>query len=511
MTRDNTLHTHLPANPCVTQGDTTNSMGAIWSRPAVSAAASSSAALPAKQRRFHVKKVAIIGAGPAGLAAARYLRAQGDVESITVFEQQDEVGGVWHYSRIAPKEVPVPQQDPFWGPEPSIWPKGAPAPVFPSPMYERLHANIPGCLMGFHDRAFPSSAWVFPKREEIQEYLVRYAEDLRHLVKFCYEVTQVNLETRDGRDQWNVEAKSTLDDGGVVRETYDAVVVANGHYSVPYIPSIKNVQEFNKAHPSIISHSKQYRTNEQFKGKKVVVVGNGPSGLDVALQINEVAARTLMSVRHATSPDKISHIGCEEVPEIVEFLPDQRGVLFKDGSVEHDIDYIVFCTGFLFGYPFLPKLNHEIITSGRGLHGLYQHIFLIRHPTLVFPALNMKSVPWPIAESQAAVFAAVWSNNLELPPDDEMERWSKELEESEGETLHLFPALGDDGKYINELYDWAKKATHVGKEPPRWGGELFWQRQISAEAKIKFEEEGCKAKTLADLGFHYEPEKGTSE
>ncbi|KAL7797597.1 hypothetical protein V8C37DRAFT_370041 [Trichoderma ceciliae] len=474
----------------------------------ISAAASRSTALPAKQQRqlFRVNKVAIIGAGPAGLAAARYLRAQGMVDSITIFEQQDEVGGVWYYSGLAPEKVPVPQQDPFWGPEPSIWPEGAPAPVFPSPMYDRLHANIPGCLMGFHDREFPRDAWVFPKREEIQGYLVKYAEDLRHLIKFRHQVVRVDLETRDGRDQWHLELKSTLNDDQVARETYDAVVVANGHYSVPFIPSIKNVQEFNQAHPSIITHSKQYRKNDQFKGKKVVIVGNGPSGLDLALQINEVASRTLMSVRHATPPDKIAHIGCEEVPEIVEFLPDQRGLLLKDGSKEKDVDHVVFCTGFLFGYTFLPDLNHRIITSGRSVHGLYQHLFLIQHPTLVFPALNMKSVPWPLAESQAAVFSAVWSNNLQLPSDDEMKKWSNELEERQGESLHVFPALGDDGKYINEFYDWAMKATHIGKEPPRWDGELFWQREISAEAKIKFEEEGCQAKTLAELGFHYKPD-----
>ncbi|PON30153.1 hypothetical protein TGAM01_v200594 [Trichoderma gamsii] len=378
-------------------------MGGIWSSPAVGTAASSSA-VPAKHQQqqrqpFHVKKVAIIGAGPAGLAAARYLTAQGAVDSITIFEQQDEVGGVWHYSGLAPKEVPVPQQDPFWGPEPSIWPEGAPAPIFPSPMYERLHANIPGSLMQFHDTAFPADEWLFPKREAIQAYLVRYAEDLRHLIKFRHQVTQVNLESQDGRDQWHLEASSTVNDDQVIRETYDAVVVANGHYSVPFIPSIKNLQEFNKAHPSIISHSKQYRKNEHFRGKKVVVVGNGPSGLDLALQINEVADRTLMSVRHPTSPDKISHIGCEEVPEIVEFLPDQRGVLFKDGK------------------------------------------------------------------------------------------------------------LGDDGKHINEFYDWVNKAKHVGKQPPHWEGEQFWQRKLAPQAKTKFEEDGCRAKTLADLGYQYEPGK----
>ena len=121
----------------------------------------------------------------------------------------------------------------------------------------------------------------------------------------------------------------------------------------------------------------------------------------------------------------------------------------------------------------------------------------------------MKSVPWPLAESQAALFSAVWANDLELPSDDEMWRWSRELEKRQGEALHVYPAVGDDGKHINELYDWVKTAKRVGKEPPRWDGELFWERSICFEAKIKFEDDGCRAKTLDELGFHYEPDKET--
>jgi hypothetical protein len=121
--------------------------------------------------------------------------------------------------------------------------------------------------------------------------------------------------------------------------------------------------------------------------------------------------------------------------------------------------------------------------------------------------LNMKSVPWPLAESQAAAFSAVWSNDLPLPSDDEMNKWSKELEETQGEALHIYLELGDDGKHINEYYDWVNKATHVGKQPPHWGGELFWQRKLAPQAKTKFEEDGCRAKTLADLGYNYDPDK----
>lgn len=455
---------------------------------------------------FQVRRVAVIGAGPCGLAAAKYLTAQGTFDSVVVFEQQDEVGGIWNYSRVAPGHYPVPQKDPFYPPDPPVRAPPHEAPIFPSPMYDKLHSNIPGSLMQFHDQSFRKDSWVFPSREDIQEYLVKYAEDVRHLIKFCFQVKTISLEPEDGRDKWRLEARSTLDNQAI-DETFDAVVVANGHYSVPFIPDVKNITPFDEAHPSIITHSKHYRTADAFQDKKTIIVGNGPSGADIALQINKVSkGKALLSVRSPTPPEKLAHTGCEEVQEIAEFLVEQRGVRFKDGRVETDIDAIVYCTGFLFSYPFLPELQHKLVTNGQGVHGLYKHIFNIQHPTLVFPALNMKSVPWPLSEAQAAIFSAVWSNNLPLPSVEEMERWSQELEEHEGESLHVFPHLGD-GYYINELHDWAMKANHMGKEPPHWDDELFWQRSVFVEAKLLFEQQGSKAKTLGELGLHYDPNR----
>ncbi|ODA84095.1 hypothetical protein RJ55_02613 [Drechmeria coniospora] len=457
---------------------------------------------------FRVSKIAIIGAGPAGLATAKYLRDQGDFESIVVFEQQDEVGGIWNYSDVAPGPYPVPQLDPFFPPDAPVPSSSSSqgAPVFPSPIYDRLHANIPAALMSFSDRPFPGGSRLFPNRQDIQAYLVRYAEDVRHLVRFCVAVTSVVREDHDGRDRWRLEAQSTVDGTMVVQDVFDAVVVANGHYSVPFIPPMANIEAFHKAHPSVITHSKQYRRPDDFKDAKVVVVGNGPSGVDLALQINQVSrGRTILSVRTPTSPDKLAHTGCEEVPEIAEFLPEQRAVRFKDGRVDTNIDAVVFCTGFLFSYPFLPDLQPKLITNGQGVHGLYKHLISIRHPTLVFPAPNMKSVPWQVSEAQAALVAAVWSNNLALPAREEMERWSRELEEREGESLHVFATFGD-GHYINELHDLVATAEKTGKPAPRWDDELFWQRSVFSDAKLRFEKQGCKATTLGELGLHYDPD-----
>lgn len=457
------------------------------------------------QKAFKVRRVAIIGAGPCGLCAARYLKAQGAFDSITIYEQQDEAGGTWNYSSLAAQICPAPQEDPFYPADPPIrGPHGAP--IFPSPMYDQLHANIPQDLMRFSDQTFPPQARLFPSRELIQEYLLKYAEGLRGLVKWCFQVKNISLRNQDGNDVWDVEAQSTMDEH-VARDTYDAVVVANGHYSVPFIPQMKNLEAFNKAHPSTIIHSKHYRSPRRYADRRTLVVGNGPSGLDIAAQINQSAkTRVLLSVRHATPPAKLARTGCEEVPEIEEFLVGERGVRFRGGRVETALDAVVFCTGFLFSYPFLPGLQKKLITNGYGVHGLYKHLFYIDHPTLVFPGLNLRSAPWPLAEAQAAVVAAAWSNAIALPCAEEMERWARELYQSQGEALHVFRTPLSDGHYMNELHDWAMTASYLGKEPPYWDNEMLWQRSICSELKLRFEQGGCKANTVDELGFHYDPD-----
>ncbi len=464
---------------------------------------------------FSVRRVAIIGAGPSGLAAAKYLRAQGSFDQIVVFEQQGQPGGIWNYSQQAPKQTNVPQTNPFVGPQEALrQPSASPdeAPGFPSALYDDLHANIPKALMNFSDQKFPDDAWIYPSRQAIQQYLWDYAQDVLGLVRFCFQVDSIRLlQQDDGQDKWSLEAHSTVNDE-TVSDTFDAVVVANGHFSVPFIPPMRNVEAFQNAHPSVIIHSNQYRTASAFAGKKTIVVGNGPSGSDIARQINTVSkGKTLISVKAATPPVVLQHTGCAEVAEIEEFLVAQRGVRLKDGHVETDIDAIVFCTGFLFSYPFLPDLQRKLLTSGRGIHGLYKHLFCIDHPTLVFPALNMKAVPWPLAEGQAAVFAAVWSNHLRLPGVEAMREWGRELYDSQGEPLHVFFIPAQDGAYINEMHDWAAQASHLGKEPPRWDDELFWQRSVFTEAKRMFEQQGCKATTLEELGLFYKPVQGDGD
>ncbi|KAH6978627.1 hypothetical protein EDB82DRAFT_505534 [Fusarium venenatum] len=409
---------------------------------------------------FDVNKVAIIGAGPTGIAAAKYLIAQG-ICDITIFEQQDHVSGIWHYYGLAAGTCPVPQQDPHHPPDTPLQWDSTSAPIFISPMYENLHANIPKEVMQFSDQPFPENAKLFPERPMIEDYLVKYSEDVKPLIRFCQRVERVSLKRQDDRDKWEVETKSTMTGNDTARQVFDAVVVANGHYSTPFMPDMRNMKECRKP--------------------------------------------AFLSVRHPTPPGRLHHCGCEEMAEIEEFLVEEKGVLFRDGRIERDVDAVVFCTGFLYSYPFLRDLDHKLITTGRGVHGLYQHVFDIRHPTLVFPGLNMKAAPWPLAESQAALFAAVWSNDIKLPSQEFMEAWSTELEKQKGEAFHTFGPNGD-GLYINRLHDLAMTAKRPGKEPPHWDHELMWQRSVFLDAKVKFEQLGCKARTMEEVGFYYKPD-----
>lgn len=449
-----------------------------------------------------MKKIAIIGAGPSGLSAAKYLRAQDAFDSIVVYEQQEDIGGIWNCSNHLLGVMPNSESDNL-GPLKGRIDRDSSSTS--SPLYHELYANIPLPLMQFSDQPFPPGTVLFPSINVVRDYLLKYAKDVRDLIQFGVRVEKVTPLQEGGKTTWTLEARF-INDNRIIRRYYDAVVVATGHYSQPLIPDLKNMTEFMETHPSIVSHSRDYRSPRPFKDKKTIVVGNGPSGTDIAFQINRIStAKIVLSLRTPTPPPRLAYVGCQEVSEIQELLVAERGVRFKDGRVEKDVDAIIFCTGYRYDYPFLSDLRTKLITTGHSVHGLYKHIFCIDHPTLAFSALNKKTAPWPLSEAQAAVFAAVWSNGIQLPPTEEMRRWANALYAEQGEQLHLFRTRTADGLYINDLYEWVKKSAHQGKEPPFWNDITYWYKATFPQVRLEYDLDGCKAIDLEELGFRYEP------
>ncbi|MCJ1417702.1 hypothetical protein MMC32_004047 [Xylographa parallela] len=462
-----------------------------------------------------IRRVAIIGGGPAGVAAAKYLIAEQHFEKIDIYEQQATTGGAWNYSeRSVEDTIDVPQTNPDQPLDQPSWRTNGKVsvPVFTSPMYDRLETNIPKPLMSYSDTPFPHDCQLFPHRDVVTDYLERYAAEVKPLIQFQTQVIDVRLQNPHAtHDVWTVRSEN-LTSGQQSTACYDAVIVSSGHYTIPFIPSVPGMKEWNHAYPSTISHSKFFRKPEDFVNKKVLVVGNAASGVDIAAQIVSYCTPPLLISSRSESFLLSSATGREELPEITEFISPSvrdRAVRFSDGRVESDITAIVYCTGYLYSYPFLPSLRPHLISDGLRVQNLFQHIFYIEHPSLAFLTLPMRILPFPLCEAQAAVIARVWSTRLQLPSATRMHEWEAGVidEKGAGKGFHVqnFP---EDFDYHNFLYDWAAQTdSKIGKMPHRWNERERWLREKFPAIKKAFADRGEArhgVTTVEELGFDYE-------
>ncbi|KAL9591998.1 MAG: hypothetical protein Q9179_007160 [Wetmoreana sp. 5 TL-2023] len=464
-----------------------------------------------------LRRVAIVGAGAGGIATAKQLLAERHFDQIDVFEQQASTGGVWNYVPYAPSdELRIPQTNPHQPLEEPKWAgsddgtHAMPKPFFVTPIYDRLESNVPHCLMRHSDDLSLEDQPLFAGHRSVLQYLNNYAEDVRHLISFQTQVYDVRREDEDGHDKWFVCTKD-LATNQVSEKQYDAVAVASGHHYVPMIPDIPGIRGWNAAYPSVISHSKYYRVPDSFKNKKVVVVGNSASGFDIAAQISTVCKHPLLNSQRSPAPEFQRDVSWQnDMPEIVEFLPcsdASQAVRFADGQVESDIDAIVFCTGYLYSFPFLSSLQPRLIVTGERVENTYQHLFYIPHPSLAFVGLPSKIIPFRTYEGQAAIATRVWSGRLELPSKSDMEDWeaARVADRGGGKKYHELSKL-EDFRYHNELMDWALEAAPKDSDalPPKWSKRDAWVRKNIPAIKKAFADKGearHRVRSIEELGF----------
>ncbi|KAL1644481.1 monooxygenase [Diplodia intermedia] len=493
--------------------------------------------------RFIARKVAVVGAGPCGLAALKYLSAEKKFEKLVAFEQRSSPGGLWNYtpedrddgSFAVPKTRPTKEDldKPIWGTKPAV--NGAingavvnddaKEAKFISPVYEMLETNIPKQLMQYHDFAFPEESQLFPTHWTVDKYLKDYAKDVEHLIQFQTQVVAVKLlESKETgglvEEQWSVTTKNIVT-GALGVETFDAVVVANGHFYIPFIPEIYGIKEWHKAHPGNITHSKFYRTPDAFKDKKVVVVGNSASGLDIGKQIGGYCSLPLInSIKSESYMARGNASFKKEVPPIKRLDPSTRTATFEDDTTESDIDAIVFCTGYLYSLPFLSDVQPPPVTDGSRVENTYQHVFYTPHPTLSFLVLNQRIIPFQTAEVQAAAVARALAGRLTLPPAAQMRAWELHTlaVNGDGNDFHTL-AFPNDADYINTMHDWAataegEGAPGVGKAPPRWSEWHYWCRERFPDIRAAFTgkgEERGNVRDLAEVGYDFAEWKKQTE
>lgn len=184
-------------------------------------------------------RVAVIGAGVAGLSAARHGLAFGC--EVTVFEQQDQIGGTWVFS-------------------PEIGKNKYGIDVHTS-MYKGLHTNLPKEIMGYPDFPIPKQEKSYIPSKDMLSFLNLYADQngIRKSIKFEHHVIRVRPLNDD---TWEIIVKNLPADK---YETYifDAVFICNGHYHTPAVPKYEGYKNFKGKQ----LHSHDYKCPNPFAGK----------------------------------------------------------------------------------------------------------------------------------------------------------------------------------------------------------------------------------------------------
>ncbi|KPV75868.1 uncharacterized protein RHOBADRAFT_52884 [Rhodotorula graminis WP1] len=400
-------------------------------------------------------RVLVVGAGSSGLAAVQQSLLAG-LEP-TCIEARPGVGGAWRYDP-EPGTPRAHWSDDGWlaleSPNESTY-RGPPP---PSPMYSTLRTNVPTSLMQYRGRPFPSNVGLFAHHQQVQNYLEDFSASLRPYIRFNTRVTTIrhtlpsDPRPSSGSRRWFASLRSTHENDDTLDETaqFDAVFVANGHYSRPYLPWIDGLRSF----PGEISHARWYRDAEQFKDKTVLVIGNSASGYDITRELaSSIHARRLADpaaalpriYQSARSPAALgipwdAPDAPEYSNEVREVPPIKRveasRIEFENGVVVEDVDTIMFATGYYFSFPFLspahePFKSHPITYSptpsgergapsgaegGIRMHGLDDRfLFLLADPTMAFLALPYLTIPFPLAQTQARLAALHFAHSPLLP------------------------------------------------------------------------------------------------
>tara|TARA_Y100001970_G_scaffold285581_1_gene405747 strand:+ start:877 stop:2211 length:1335 start_codon:yes stop_codon:yes gene_type:complete len=382
-------------------------------------------------------KVAIIGSGPCGLSMLRaFQQAQEigqEIPDIVCFEKQDDWGGLWNYS----------------------WRTGSDqyGDTVPNSMYRYLWSNGPKECLEFADYSFdehfgqpiPS----FPPREVLYDYILGRAKkaEIRKYIRFHSAVTNVVYNG----NEFEISSLNKKENK-VSKENFNYLIIASGHFSVPYMPEYEGMNSF----PGRILHGHDFRDAEEFRGKNVVVLGSSYSAEDIALQCYKYGAKSV-TIGYRNNP-----MGFKWPPGMkeVHYLDKLEGKIatFKDGHTQ-EVDALILCSGYLHHFPYLEE-NLKLKTNNRLYPPkLYKGIIWQDNHKLMYLGMQDQFHTFNMFDCQAWYARDVILGKIKMPNVTEIEndinKWVA-MEEKLGDPIQMIDFQTEYTKDLHEASDYPK-------------------------------------------------------
>ncbi|WP_077000816.1 NAD(P)/FAD-dependent oxidoreductase [Variovorax sp. KK3] len=432
------------------------------------------------------RRVAIIGAGPGGLAAARWLQSEGFEPEL--FEQTAGLGGQWSGDARCS----------------GVWPS--------------MRTNTSRMLTQFSDLPHLPGLALYPSNQEIRAYLQRYADAFGLTPRIRTNTSVREIAAAPGG--WAVRHDENDED------IFEKVVVASGRFHRASIPDVPGLAGFTGS--AGVLHTHRYKNPELYRGKRVLVAGCAISALEIASDLCMLGAArvvvchrrqryVLPKLKAGVPTDHIVFSRYQALAEellpraefgdLLESLvieangsPEQYGapkpaadffaagltlsqhylplvaegridvrpwfdrvdgpqVRFVDGR-EESFDGILFGTGFALDLPFLSEPIRRTLNLGAQRIDLFRHTFHPRLPGLAFMGMWDQSGPFfPPLELQARWIAYAWSGAVPYPTDEDM-----------APSLAEFDARGGSAPKtkMNLVALTFARAAGVEPDPQRW-------------------------------------------
>jgi hypothetical protein len=311
-----------------------------------------------------ISKVLVIGLGAAGILVLRNLKKINKNNQIDIkcFELTSRPCGIWNLDNLTASHT---EYSDITGNK------------FVTPLYPSLTTNIPGKLMTINDLPDLGSDDVYPPYQFVLNYLENIVK-LDNLDQFVSYNTKVNeVEYLIDEKCWLVKSLN-LKTNERVEEKFDCVVDCSSFNNLDHIPNWEGLQNLKEKYPGKLIHSRYYRGANVFNGKTVIVVGKGPSAMNIAQELSYKNCNIIQSstpipvyklgdrlLPHAPNnpenlPTFVTPIKSFEV-DIDAFESKNDYIVLEDGTKLPIPDFIILATGYELKSVTLPEASPNLL------------------------------------------------------------------------------------------------------------------------------------------------------